>query len=274
LATAKSAPAAASAQSASSAVLPPLYPQAMQQGETVREESGSYAVSHHTSHTQQGPEHIRRVTTAVVVNDRASVENAGKVEQTVWKPRSADEMKRLEQLAQAAVGFDLARGDQVIVENIGFSTNVPEAKPAALDRVMEQAGSLARSGAAHTLMIAACGLVLVFMVVRPLTKQVSVALMQPALLTASSAGTAQAGRQSASVNAIQPSKENASRNYLLDRKPAGQNEDFNTQLHREQKTDHAQGVFDHVTDHIRREPLESKRLLENWISTHHAEGEI
>ena len=35
-----------------------------------------------------------------------AMEGTGKLEHTVWKPRSAEEMQRLEELAQAAVGYD------------------------------------------------------------------------------------------------------------------------------------------------------------------------
>jgi flagellar M-ring protein FliF len=94
-----------------------VYPQSGLQGgeETATDESGSYAVSRHQSHMEQGPGRIRRVTAAVVVNDRMSSEGTGKQEHAVWKPRSAEEMQQLEQLARAAVGFDATRGDQVVI---------------------------------------------------------------------------------------------------------------------------------------------------------------
>ena len=63
----------------------------------------------------------------------------------MWKPRSADEMRRLEQLAQAAVGFDTRRGDQVVVENVSFSTNAPEVKAPVMEQVMDEARTLART---------------------------------------------------------------------------------------------------------------------------------
>ena len=64
------------------------------------------------------------------------------MEHVVWKPRSADEMHRLEELAQAAVGFDARRGDQVVIQNVSFSTNAPEMKPPVMDRLMEEARAL------------------------------------------------------------------------------------------------------------------------------------
>src|SRR3981081_3319294 len=64
-----------------------------------------------------------RVSVAVVVNDRGTIDGVGKLEHLVWKPRSAEEMRRLEELAQAAVGYDARRGDQVVMQNVSFSTN-------------------------------------------------------------------------------------------------------------------------------------------------------
>ena len=66
---------------------------------------------------------MRRLTAAIVVNDREIQQMSGKVMHTAWQHRSPDEMKRLQQLAQAAVGFDDKRGDQVVLENVAFSGN-------------------------------------------------------------------------------------------------------------------------------------------------------
>ncbi len=77
----------------------------------------------------------------------------------MWKPRSAEEMHRLEELAQAAVGFDARRGDQVVMENVSFSTNAPEVKPPVMDRLMDKrADCCIRSRALmRTAVIGICG---------------------------------------------------------------------------------------------------------------------
>jgi flagellar M-ring protein FliF len=81
----------------------PVYPQASLPGQTIKEESGTYAVTKHLVHSELEPGRLRRVTAAIVVNDRASLEGAGKQRHTVWKPRSPDEMRRLEELAAATI---------------------------------------------------------------------------------------------------------------------------------------------------------------------------
>ena len=153
----------------------PVYPQAGGAGQTLHQENGTYAVTKHTTHIEQGPGRIRRVTAAVLVNDRMVTQGEGKAAQAVWKPRSADEMHRLEQLAQAAVGFDANRGDQVVIENVSFSTNVPEGKTASAEKMMDELRGVlhAEPGLMRTLMVGLCGVLLVLFVLRPVAKQVN-----------------------------------------------------------------------------------------------------
>ena len=165
----------------------PVYPQqGAGAGQTLHEENGTYGVTKHLLHSEQGPGRVRRVTAAVVVNDRSVMEGAGKLEHAVWKPRSVDEMRRLDELAKAAVGFDVKRGDQVAVENVSFSSNAPEMKPAAMDRAMEEARSLLHTqpGLMRTAVMGLCGVLLVLFVLRPVARQVTATLREPVLLTA------------------------------------------------------------------------------------------
>ena len=48
-----------------------------------------------------------------------------------WQPRSADELRNLTALAQAAVGFDTARGDVLTVQDLAFDDNRGGARAAA-----------------------------------------------------------------------------------------------------------------------------------------------
>lgn len=229
----------------------PVYPQqGAGAGQSLREENGTYGVTKHVVHIEEGPGRVRRITAAVVVNDRSLIEGAGKAQHMIWKPRSADEMRRLEQLAQAAVGFDLKRGDQVVVENVGFSSNSPEVRLPVMEQVMEQARTLARTqpGLAKTMMLGICAVLLVLCVLRPMGRQIAETLRQPALLPAGvDTATLEMG-----VDADQLGGKVVSPLTL----PVKTKEQMQHQ-----------GVFEQVAEHIRREPVQSTRLLEAWIGS-------
>jgi flagellar M-ring protein FliF len=230
----------------------PVYPQ---QGagagqQSLHEENGTYGVTKHTVHSEEGPGRIRRITAAVVVNDRSLVEGVGKQQHTTWKPRSAEEMRRLEQLAQAAVGFDLRRGDQVVVENVGFSSNSPEIRPPVMEQVMEQARNLARTqpGFAKTAILGLCGILLVLCVLRPMARQIAETLREPALLPA--------GGEVAAIGA----------GADADQLHGAMTTPLTLPVKTKEMMQH-QGVFEQVAEHIRREPVQSTRLLEAWIGS-------
>lgn len=233
----------------------PVYPQQGTGAEqSLRQENGTYGVTKHLIHTEEGPGRVERVTAAIVVNDRSVVEGTGNAAHLVWKPRSADEMNRLEDLAQAAVGFDAKRGDQVVVENVSFSTNAPAITPPAMTRVMDASRALLRSqpGLAHTLMIGLCALVLVLFVLRPVARQVTATLREPALLSSGQEGP-EAGQLLAPAKEWEGDEaQEALPEPAMVRGPS-----------REQQRH--QGIFEHVSEHIRREPAQSTRLLEAWI---------
>jgi flagellar M-ring protein FliF len=232
----------------------PVYPQQNAgQSQTLHEENGTYGVTKHLVHTEQGPGRIKRVSAAVVVNDRSVAEGTGKQERTEWKPRSAEEMHRLEELAQAAVGYDARRGDLVVIENVSFSANAPAVKPPAMDKAMEQMQELLHTqpGLMRTAVIGICGVLLVFFVLRPVARQVTATLHEPALLT-SGANTAAVFEQR-EANALKAENDTSEEMFL----PRPKNKTQQLQ----------QGIFEHVSEHIRREPAQSTRLLEAWIGS-------
>jgi flagellar M-ring protein FliF len=230
----------------------PVYPQQNAgQGQSLREENGTYGVTKHLVHTEQGPGRVRRVSAAVVVNDRSMTEGVGKLEHVVWKPRSAEEMRRLEELAQAAVGFDARRGDQVVMQNVSFSTNAPEVKPPVVDKLMEEMRGLLHTqpGLMRTAVIGICGVLLVFFVLRPVASQVTATLREPMLLAAET-GTTSAFEER---EVVETQNDLAEKVFLPRPK---------SKTHQLQ-----QGIFEHVSEHIRREPAQSTRLLEAWIGS-------
>ncbi len=230
----------------------PLYPEITGQGQNSREESANYAVSQRTHHSVEGPGRVRRITAAILINDRSVIEGSGKQTRMVWRARTPDEMSKLEQLAQAAVGYDPRRGDAVVLENVSFSSN-EGGKATTLEKVLGQAAGFAalQPGLVRTLLLMAALMILLLWIVRPAMKQITTALKQPALLAAP-----RSGQQD--VAALASGAAGLSTEVFMRTDAAalpGQS----------MAPRNAQTIFDHVTDYIKREPLQSKRLLESWM---------
>jgi len=233
----------------------PVYPQNGSQGQSLKEENGTYAVTKHLIHTEQGPGRVRRVTAAVLVNDRMMTEGAGKLEHAVWKPRSGEEMRRLEELAQAAVGFDPKRGDQVVMQNISFSSNVPDATAPAVDKALETARRLLHDepGLLRTLMLGAGGVLLILFVVRPAVRQVTATLNEPMLLAAGGGAVAELNAPGGDDTLVemQGAKDRIEQPVnVRTRVPSSRD-----------------AIFDYVAESVRRDAAQSTRLLEAWIGT-------
>jgi flagellar M-ring protein FliF len=248
----------------------PVYPQGGPQGQTTKQESGSYAVSKHTTHSEMGPGRLARVTAAVVVNDRMATEGSGKTLKTVWKPRTPEEMHRLEELAQAAVGYDAKRGDQVVIENMSFSGNSPEPPAPLLDKVSDGAKGFLRTqpNLFKTLMIGVCGLLLVMFVLKPVGQQVMETLKEPVMLApgARPVGALEAGAGSAA--AAVPG-ETTVKHIGSGSEPAGT---ITTTLAeglpgRKKSKNSPQAIFDAITENIKTDATQSTRLLQGWISS-------
>jgi flagellar M-ring protein FliF len=216
---------------------PPLYPQQNPVSQNMKQESDTYGVSKKVRHTVEAAGRVRRLTAAVLINDRRVVRG----KQVSWEPRSADEMKQLTELAESAIGFDTARGDQVTVEQMSFDENGGAPQPAMSERILSMAGqseSLIRYGT-----ILAAMLVFFFFVARPALRSLaSPATRRPAAAPAGGP-PAMTGSQAAELP----------RNLTPEQHAA------------EQKKLRAQTVFEQVSDHVKREPAQSTRLLESWI---------
>lgn len=248
--TASNTPASPGANQPANAPAMPVYPTANAQNQTTHEESATFAVSKHTTHEEQGPRRIVRVTAAVLVNDRAVNEGSGKDARKGWKPRSAEEMKRLEQLAQAAVGFDAKRGDQVVLENISFEGNVPEVPLAGFAKFEDEAKSLLRQQPEllKTLGGALATVLLILLVIRPLAMQtLSLLKEKPSVEMEAAAPELAAGDVSLSLS-------------------SGVSADATNATGAREEQLPAPRTVDAISAHILRDPREGSRVLESWIS--------
>ena len=133
------------------------------------EETTNYEISKVTEVAMTDAGGIKRLSVAVVVDGIYAADASGN---SVYQPRSPEELAQITALVRSAVGFSETRGDQVEVANLQFAER-PELAPAG----SEQAGLLDFTRddlmnfaeLAVTLLIA---LALVFFVMRPLLKRV------------------------------------------------------------------------------------------------------
>jgi flagellar M-ring protein FliF len=213
----------------------PVYPHETTPPQTAKSESGTYGVSKSVRRSTQAPGRVRRLTAAIVVNDR-QVQMAQKNKPAVWQARSQDEVRNLTALAQAAVGFDTQRGDVLTVQDLSFDGNRPPEPVSVVNRALAEAEN---SPVLVKYAVVLLGILVVMgFGVRPALRRAAPASL-PAGKRASAALPAQTAEQ-ASLNPPEP--------------PALDPERLR-----------AQEIFEQVTGAVKSQPSQSSRLLQSWI---------
>jgi flagellar M-ring protein FliF len=138
----------------------------------IHSESKTFAVSHTTHHLLEPPGRVKRVASAILVDDAVETKTEnGKTQETPRK-RTQDEMKQIEALAKAAVGFDAQRGDQFSLQNVTF-TVPPMDVATPPGRVQRFLMFLERwTGVLRYLALFALFAVVYFLILRPVKKKV------------------------------------------------------------------------------------------------------
>ena len=123
--TPSNVPAAPPAAGAAAANAEAPKPTAVTQG--MRSESKTFAVSKTVHRTIEPAGQIKHLAAAVLVDDFVEVKDVGGKPQETRRKRTADEMKQLEQLVRAAIGFNAQRGDELSLQNVSFQQPPVEA---------------------------------------------------------------------------------------------------------------------------------------------------
>jgi flagellar M-ring protein FliF len=187
----------------------------------------------------ESPGRVRRLTAAIVVNDRMS-QLATRGKAAVWQPRSADELRNLTALAQAAIGFETARGDIVTVQDLAFEENRTSQPPTFPGQVLATAQNSPEL-VKYSALIAGLLLVLAFGV-RPALRRAR-PVPAPALASSVAEVELPAGEGGALPHVLKPVE-------LPEMDP---------------ERIRAQEILDQVSGHLKREPTQSSRLLQSWI---------
>lgn len=217
----------------------PVYPQQTSTPQSAKTESSTYGASKTDRHVVEGPGRVRRLTAAIVVNDRL-LQAASKGKAAVWQPRSADEIRNLTVLAQAAVGYDASRGDTLTVEDLAFDGNRSQQPVPAFEKVLNTAEN-SPVLVKYAALLAGLLVVLAFGV-RPALRHVGQAPLGK-LAVKGAQKELSTGAAVASQPVLKP--------------PEAVKPDPERQRNQE--------IFEEVTAHLKREPTQSSRLLQSWI---------
>ena len=96
----------------------------------------NYEMDRHLVVTQRPPGDVERMSLAVVVDDDHVVKKAGGTQTVSRKPRTPEELQKLQALVATAVGLDPMRGDQITVQNMSFD-ELPEEEPVPMTTIQQ-----------------------------------------------------------------------------------------------------------------------------------------
>lgn len=135
------------------------------------EEINNYEISRVTKTEVTEAGRVNRISVAVLVDGSYGKNDKGEV---AYAARSKDELDRIATLVRSAIGFDQKRGDQVEVVNLRFAEQpaaIPAQEPAALFGMFQ----FTKDDIMYFIelgVMTILGIVVLFMVVRPLLKRV------------------------------------------------------------------------------------------------------
>jgi flagellar M-ring protein FliF len=217
------------------------------------EETNNYEISRTTKTEVTEAGRVNRISVAVLVDGSYSKNEKGDL---VYQERGKDELDRIATLVRSAIGFEQKRGDQVEVVNLKF------AEAPAIAPIAEPTGFLGmlqftKDDIMYVIELGVMmllGLVVLFMVVRPLVKRIVAAdpvpsrpSMVPALADAGAHGAD--GSAGATGQALIPSGAAA---QLID-------------VAQIQGQVHAQAVH-RVGELAERNPNETVSIVRQWLS--------
>ncbi|MCA1398355.1 flagellar basal-body MS-ring/collar protein FliF [Bradyrhizobium sp. BRP56] len=215
------------------------------------EETNNYEISRTTKTEVTEAGRVNRISVAVLVDGSYSKNEKGEL---AYQDRTKEQLDRIAALVRSAIGFDQKRGDQVEVVNLRF------AEPPAAQPIAEPTGLLGmlqftKDDVMYVIELGVMmmlGLVVLFMVVRPLVKRIVAADVIPALTGAGMPALAEAHAESAATpgQALIPSGSGAAQ--LID-------------VAQIQGQVHAQAVH-RVGELAERNPNETVSIVRQWLS--------
>src|SRR5437660_4371998 len=135
------------------------------------EETNNYEISRTTKTEVTEAGRVNRISVAVLVDGSYAKNDKGEM---VYQERSKEQLDRIAALVRSAIGFDQKRGDQVEVVNLKFAEAplvVPVGEPTGLLGMLQ----FTKDDVMYVIELGVMmllGLVVLFMVIRPLVKRI------------------------------------------------------------------------------------------------------
>jgi flagellar M-ring protein FliF len=135
------------------------------------EETNNYEISRTTKTEVTEAGRVNRISVAVLVDGNYAKNDKGEM---VYQDRSKEQLDRIATLVRSAIGFDQKRGDQVEVVNLRFAEApivAPVAEPTGLLGLLQ----FTKDDVMYVIELGVMmllGLVVLFMVIRPLVKRI------------------------------------------------------------------------------------------------------
>jgi flagellar M-ring protein FliF len=210
------------------------------------EETNNYEISRTTKTEVTEAGRVNRISVAVLVDGMYSKNDKGEM---VYQDRGKEQLDRISALVRSAIGFDQKRGDQVEVVNLKFAEApavAPIAEPSGLFGMLQ----FTKDDVMYIIELGVMmllGIVVMFMVVRPLVKRI-LASEEMAALTRALPEPEPAEAQATPGQALLPG---ATANFIDVAQVQGQV--------------HAQSVH-RVGELAERNPNETAAIVRQWLS--------
>jgi flagellar M-ring protein FliF len=207
-------------------------------------------------HVVQPSGGIKRIAAAIPVDDAVETGSEGDRKVETRHKRSAEEMKQIEELAKAAIGFDPARGDHLSVQNISFTGISPEGGPSNLPErlapvLQEWMGVIRYVG------LAALFFLIYFLIFRPVKRQIIAAFaVQQPQLPARAFEQGALGKAETLAHELKPK---AGEGEGEDEGAPGELTGINAEVRR------TVVLKNQLVERIKRNPEAASRLIQNWV---------
>lgn len=128
------------------------------------EETTNFEISKEVINSVKEAGNVRRLSIAVLVDGVMRINGAG---QEVYAPRSDEELEKIKQLVESAVGYDATRGDDIKVINMQFASSPADMfATGPLDWLKQDMNSIIQ-----TMVLGGVAILAILLVIRPLVNR-------------------------------------------------------------------------------------------------------